>query len=92
MRKKHADDKVPDPAYLDGKFAPFRNHFDGQFFNIEEGANLNDPVDPATLGDIWDHFIFHEHYVYHSARPRSNHSTIEFRAACQQPITDYMVR
>lgn len=30
-------------------------------------------------------FLLHEHYIWNSARPRSNHGTIELRAACQQP-------
>ncbi len=30
-------------------------------------------------------FLLHEHYVWHSARPRSRQGTVELRAACQQP-------
>lgn len=33
----------------------------------------------------WDAFLLHEHYVWHSARPRTAHGTLELRAACQQP-------
>jgi gamma-glutamylcysteine synthetase len=30
-------------------------------------------------------YLLHEHYVWNSARPRANNSTIEIRPACQQP-------
>src|SRR5262249_48994853 len=30
-------------------------------------------------------YLWHEHYTWHSARPRANNSTIEIRPACQQP-------
>lgn len=36
-------------------------------------------------GAGWDDFEMHEHYVWHSARPRPKQSTVELRAACQQP-------
>jgi len=35
-------------------------------------------------------FLVHEHYVWHSARPRSRHGTVELRAACQQPWDSHM--
>ncbi len=37
---------------------------------------------PANL---FDDFLFHEHYVWNSARARVGKSTIEVRPACQQP-------
>jgi gamma-glutamylcysteine synthetase len=33
-------------------------------------------------------YLWHEHYTWHSARPRANNSTIEIRPACQQPPED----
>jgi len=36
-------------------------------------------------GPDLDAYLWHEHYVWNSARPRANHSTIEIRPACQQP-------
>lgn len=40
--------------------------------------------------DRWRAFLVHEHYVWHSARPRAAHGTIEMRAACQQPHDEHM--
>ncbi|MBI5029018.1 MAG: hypothetical protein HZB51_00725 [Chloroflexi bacterium] len=34
---------------------------------------------------LFDDFLFHEHYVWNSARARVAQSTIEVRPACQQP-------
>jgi gamma-glutamylcysteine synthetase len=39
----------------------------------------------AEHGVHYDAFLLHEHYVWHSARPRSRQGTVELRAACQQP-------
>ncbi len=46
--------------------------------------------DPAAAGrqPVYDAFMLHEHYIWNSARPRSNHGTLELRAACQQPWTE----
>ena len=35
-------------------------------------------------------FLIHEHYVWHSARPRSHHGTVEIRCAGQQPWKSHM--
>ncbi|MCL4861251.1 MAG: hypothetical protein KJZ93_17680 [Caldilineaceae bacterium] len=35
-------------------------------------------------------FLFHEHYVWNSARLRTNHGTLEVRPACQQPWGEHM--
>jgi gamma-glutamylcysteine synthetase len=35
-------------------------------------------------------FLFHEHYIWNSARLRSIHGTIEMRPACQQPWSERM--
>ncbi len=43
--------------------------------------------DPEAL---FEAFLWHEHYVWNSARPRVVHSTIEVRPACQQPPSELM--
>ena len=35
-------------------------------------------------------FLFHEHYVWNSARLRTAYGTIEIRPACQQPWPEHM--
>ena len=37
---------------------------------------------------VFDDFLFHEHYVWNSARARVAQSTIEVRSACQQPLDE----
>ncbi len=39
----------------------------------------------ATHGPDLKAYLWHEHYVWHSARLRAHHATIEIRPACQQP-------
>ncbi|MCB9762404.1 MAG: hypothetical protein H6739_21585 [Alphaproteobacteria bacterium] len=41
-------------------------------------------------GADFEQYLLHEHYIWNSARPRSNHATIELRAACQQPPHEHM--
>jgi gamma-glutamylcysteine synthetase len=38
----------------------------------------------------WPGFLAHEHYVWHSTRPRTKQGTVELRAACQQPWSEHM--
>mmetsp|Transcript_25518 Transcript_25518/g.33099 ORF Transcript_25518/g.33099 Transcript_25518/m.33099 type:complete len:511 (-) Transcript_25518:267-1799(-) len=38
----------------------------------------------------FDDFETHEHYVWHSVRPRWRYGTVELRAACQQPHDEHM--
>jgi len=40
--------------------------------------------------ESWKAFLVHDHYVWHSARPRNRQGTIEVRCACQQPWSDHM--
>ena len=40
--------------------------------------------------DAFDAFLLHEHYIWQSGRPRSNHGTVEVRSAAQQPHADSM--
>jgi len=42
-------------------------------------------------GAAWEDFLFHDHYIWHSARPRAKQGTVEIRPACQQPMADHMV-
>jgi gamma-glutamylcysteine synthetase len=39
-------------------------------------------VDPEAA---YEEFLFHEHYIWPSARPRAKIGTLEIRPACQQP-------
>lgn len=41
-------------------------------------------------GPDFDAFLYHEHYVWNSARLRANYGTIEIRPACQQPWSEQM--
>ena len=47
-------------------------------------------LDGADTDDAFAAFLVHDHYVWHSARPRSRHGTVELRAACQQPWDSHM--
>ena len=52
-------------------------------------------IDEATAAgmptsDLLGAFLYHEHYIWNSARPRARQATIEMRAACQQPWPDHM--
>ncbi|CAN5600227.1 hypothetical protein BH24ACT26_BH24ACT26_06270 [soil metagenome] len=54
-------------------------------FRIVDGAFTE-----AHLGDmdgdaLFEAFLFHEHYVWPSARPRARIGTLEIRPVCQQP-------
>jgi gamma-glutamylcysteine synthetase len=40
--------------------------------------------------EAWRAFMVHDHYVWHSARPRSRQGTIEVRCAGQQPWDGHM--
>ncbi|NJN80877.1 MAG: hypothetical protein HC802_00325 [Caldilineaceae bacterium] len=44
----------------------------------------------AQHGPDLDAFLFHEHYIWNSARLRAAYSTIELRPACQQPWNEHM--
>ncbi|MGL4650936.1 MAG: glutamate-cysteine ligase family protein [Caldilineaceae bacterium] len=48
-------------------------------------AELEGDVDAAYAA-----FLFHEHYVWNSARARAAYGTIELRPACQQPWGEHM--
>ena len=51
---------------------------------------MPDPnIDTADQAHLHQ-FLAHEHYVWHSTRPRCRQSTVELRAACQQPWNEHM--
>lgn len=41
-------------------------------------------------GADYDAFLFHEHYMWNSARLRTTYATVEIRPACQQPWREHM--
>lgn len=41
-------------------------------------------------GPDFDAFLYHEHYIWNSARLRTTYGTIEIRPACQQPWPEQM--
>lgn len=41
-------------------------------------------------GPDFEAFLYHEHYIWNSARLRTTHGTIEIRPACQQPWPEQM--
>ena len=49
------------------------------FTHYLRGASARDPE------AAYDEFLFHEHYIWPSARPRARIGTLEIRPACQQP-------
>ncbi len=44
----------------------------------------------AEHGPDFDAFLFHEHYIWNSARARTAYGTLELRSACQQPWDEHM--
>ena len=59
----------------DGQIIPSSRPFSA--YLAEHGADL-----PA--------FLFHEHYIWNSARLRASYGTVEIRPACQQPWGEHM--
>mmetsp|Transcript_11476 Transcript_11476/g.21029 ORF Transcript_11476/g.21029 Transcript_11476/m.21029 type:complete len:262 (-) Transcript_11476:164-949(-) len=68
----------------------------------EDGSSaMNNSKNKSIYSDIqitgemspdyeYEAFLLHDHYVWHSARPRSKQGTVECRAACQQPWNEHM--
>lgn len=44
----------------------------------------------AVHGPDFPAYLLHEHYIWNSARARTNHATLELRPACQQPWGEHM--
>jgi gamma-glutamylcysteine synthetase len=55
---------------------------DGRGGYVRPGRPMSEVL--ATRPDL-DAFLFHDHYVWPSARPRARLGTVEIRPACQQP-------
>eukprot|EP00941_MAST-03F_sp_MAST-3F-sp1_P001039 g1039.t1 len=53
-------------------------------------SDSNADFNPLLEDSEWESFLAHDHYVWHSARPRVRQGTIELRAACQQPWEEHM--
>lgn len=60
---------------------------DGRY-EVEQGAFVHYL---AQHGADFPAFLFHEHYVWNSARIRTAYATVELRPACQQPWIGHMV-
>lgn len=54
------------------------------------GAPFADFANGMDDERAWEAFLVHEHYVWHSARPRSRQGTVELRCAGQQPWKSHM--
>jgi gamma-glutamylcysteine synthetase len=65
---------------LDGEPRPSSGEFSE--FLLTHG-NVESP-------EAFEAFLFHEHYVWNSSRPRSAQGTLELRSACQQPQEAHM--
>lgn len=62
---------------------------------VNEGGEVIPSREPFTEylhkhGPDFDAFLYHEHYVWNSARLRTMYGTIEIRPACQQPWPEQM--
>lgn len=74
---QHArDEQLPDaPAAAAVEIVPGSRSF--AEYLLEHGADFEE-------------FLFHEHYVWNSARVRVAYGTVEIRPACQQPWAEHM--
>jgi gamma-glutamylcysteine synthetase len=84
------------PRRLDSIEDFIRYLCDYRCFVLPDGAGfkpINRPFANHLLTyspNLFDEFLFHEHYVWNSARARVANSTIEVRPACQQPPGESM--
>ena len=60
----------------------------GVWERMPTGVTFSDYCD--VHGPDWSSFLAHEHYIWHSARPRYKQGTIELRSACQQPWDSHL--
>jgi len=58
---------------------------------LSDGRPFSQVMKGMDRDEAWRAFKVHDHYIWHSARPRSRQGTIEVRCACQQPGADNMV-
>jgi gamma-glutamylcysteine synthetase len=66
---------------------PFLLHREGSYL-LPDGRPFVDVL--ASEGVDFESFLLHDHYVWHSARLRVAHGTLELRPACQQPPGEQM--
>jgi gamma-glutamylcysteine synthetase len=62
---------------------------------VRAGGDIYPSSQPFTEflrehGPDFEAFLFHEHYIWNSARLRAAYGTIEVRPACQQPWSEHM--
>lgn len=62
---------------------------------MREGGQVIPSVRPFAEhllehGVDYEAFLFHEHYIWNSARLRAAYGTLELRPACQQPWSEHM--
>ena len=69
-------------------------HLCRQPFLIDKVEGVYSPGDGRPFSEhpdpSWERFLVHEHYCWNSGRPRAAISTLEWRAACQQPPDEHM--
>jgi glutamate--cysteine ligase len=70
---------------------PYLMHRDGAL-NVPYTGTFRQWLDaaPRTDGEALADWLWHEHYIWNSARPRSAHGTVELRSPCQQPWGEHM--
>lgn len=63
---------------------PFKSH-------LQSLSSISPDVTSSEISDAeWQGFLAHDHYVWHSSRPRVRTGTLELRSACQQPWEEHM--
>jgi gamma-glutamylcysteine synthetase len=95
QRSRYADRHgMPDRPYEDlpdfvERLAqlPFLLRREGSYL-LPDGRPFMDVL--ASAGVDFESFLLHDHYVWHSARLRVAHATLEMRPACQQPPHEEM--
>jgi gamma-glutamylcysteine synthetase len=50
---------------------------------LDAHPELSDP-------EAFEAWVWHDHYIWNSTRPRTRHGTVELRSACQQPPGETM--
>ena len=69
---------------------PHLMHRDGSVATLSDGRPFSEHMKGMDSEEAWRAFVVHDHYIWHSARPRSRQGTVEIRCACQQPWDEHM--
>ena len=69
---------------------PHLMHREGDVASLSDGRPFSAHMKGLDPEDAWAAFVVHDHYIWHSARPRSRQGTVEIRCACQQPWDEHM--